>query len=265
MRILMVLLSVLFLSNCTIVSPGERGIRVKLGTTNNEFCKPGPYLWFPFLLGMAKIDVQIQKSEAEAEAASKDMQTINAKFALNWKIDEQKVVEIYRTIGDEYDILDRLIDPAISEVLKAETAKHSAEEVLTKRLELKKAIDTSITERLKKYGVEVTDINIINLSFSKEYTHAIEQKQIAEQQAKQAEYDAQKAIQEAKSEYNRAEGQAKAQNLLKTTLTPELLKLKAIEKWNGAVPQIMGSGSNMLFNIPIQETTNSPEEVPNEN
>lgn len=249
MKYLLIVL-LMFTLSCSIISPGQRGVRIMLGTTSDQFLAPGPYIWLPFLMGVAKIDVQIQKSEAEAEAASKDMQTIHAKFALNWKVKEDRVVEIYRTIGDEEDIFERLISPAVSEVLKAETAKHSAEEVLTKRLELKKAIDDSLKERLEKYGVGITDISIVNLSFSPDYTHAIEQKQIAEQKAKQAEYDAQRAIQEAKSEYNRAEGQAKAQNLLKSTLTPELLKLKAIEKWKGDVPHVMGSG-NMLFNIPI--------------
>lgn len=239
------------LGGCSIVGPGERGIRVSFGTTGTESLPQGLYLWVPVAYGLKRMDVRIQKSEVDTAAASKDMQDVTTKFALNWHLDPAKVVKVYTDIGSEYDVLQNVISPAISEILKSSTAKKTAEEVLTKRHELKEEIDAEIKTRMLKYGIIIDDINIVNVSFSKDFAHAIEQKQIAEQRAKQAEYEAIKAKQDAVAEVNRAQGQSEAQKLLRVTLSPELLQLKAIEKWSGAVPQFMGSGSNMLFNIPI--------------
>jgi regulator of protease activity HflC (stomatin/prohibitin superfamily) len=135
--------------------------------------------------------------------------------------------------------------------MKSATAKKTAEEILTKRAELKTEIDDSLRERLAKYGVTVTDVSITNLTFSQEFTAAIERKQIAEQEAKQAEYGAQKAVQEARAEVNRAKGQAEAQALLKSTITAEILQQRAIEKWDGKFPQVMGAQALPFLNMKL--------------
>lgn len=252
MKNLLIVLLAFSLSACSIVGPGERGIRVSLGKANPEPLTEGLYLWIPVLFGMKKLDVRIQKNEVETNAASKDMQDVVTHFALNWHINPQKVMQVYTTIGDEDDVLRNVISPAISEVLKQATARKTAEEILTKRHELKEEVDNGIKNHMEKYGVTIDDVNIINVTFSKDFAHAVEQKQVAEQRAKQAEYEALQARQTAIAEVNRAEGQAKAQNLLKTTLSPELLQLKALEKWNGEFPQVMGGGTLPFINLKVK-------------
>jgi prohibitin 1 len=243
MRFLVVLVLILIGTGCSIIGPGERGIRVSLGKASTDVKEPGAYFWFPVLAGMKTINIQLQKSEVEASAASKDMQEIKTHVAVNWSITPNKVVDTYKNIGDEDDVLARVITPAVNEAFKAALSKKTAEEVLAKRMELKKEIDDTLKERLSAYGVTLTDVSIVNLTFSKEFTEAIEKKQIAEQQAKQSEYVAQQAIQEAKAEVNRARGQSEAQKLLKATITKEILQQRAIEKWDGKFPQIIGSGA----------------------
>lgn len=146
-------------------------------------------------------------------------------------------------------MLDRIIAPAVSEVMKQATAKRTAEESLTNRLELKKDIDTMVLARLKPYGIDVLDISILNFTYSRDFVNAIEAKQVSEQQAKQAEYVAQKAIADAKAEVNKAKGQAESQLLRKTTLTPEILQQQAIDKWDGHFPEFMGSGTLPFINF----------------
>lgn len=242
----------LMLTSCTIVGPGERGIRISLGSVSEDSKPSGAYLWLPFVLGMAKIDMQIQKSEIEATAASKDMQDVTAKVAINWSMSPENLVKTYKEIGDEDDVSKRILMPAVNEVLKASTAKRTAEEILTKRLEMKKDIDEGLKERLGKYGIALQDISITNLKFSDGFAQAIEHKQIAEQQAKQAAYVAEKATQDAKAEVERAKGQAEAQRLLKESITPGLLQKMAIEKWDGHFPQYMGGGPVPFLNIKNQ-------------
>lgn len=230
------------LSACSVVGPGERGVRVMLGSVSEEPKAPGPYLWFPFILGMDKINVQIQKAEIESTGATKDMQDVHAKVAVNWSLSPDNAVRTYKEIGNEDDVEKRILEPAVNEVMKSCTAKKTAEEVLTKRMEMKKDIDDGLLQRLKQYGITLHDVSIVNLRFSGEFTKAIESKQIAEQSAKEAEYVAKKATQEAAAEIERAKGQAEAQRLMKSTVTSEILQQRAIDKWDGHFPTYM-SGS----------------------
>lgn len=248
MRALVLVLVMFALAGCSVVGPGERGIRISLGKASNDVKESGAYLWIPFFLGMQEMNVQTQKSEVETSAASKDMQEITTHLAINWSITPDQVVTVYKNIGDEEDVLLKIISPATNEVMKAATAKKTAEEILIRRTELKVEIDTELKKRLEHYGVTLADVSITNLTFSKEFTDAIEQKQIAEQKAKQAEYTALQAIQEAKAQVNRAEGQAKAQALLRESLTPAILQKMAIDKWLGQVPTYYsGNGQNLPF------------------
>lgn len=231
---------------CSVVGPGERGVRVSLGKASSEVMEPGAYLWFPVFLGNIKYNVQVQKSDIKTSAASKDMQDVTTDVAVNWSITPDKVVDLVKTVGDEDDILIRIIQPAVSEVLKAAMAKKNAEELLTHRMELKKEIDDALNDRLAKSGVTLEGVSIMNFEFSAEFAQAIEQKQIAEQKAKQAEYTAQQATQEANAQINRARGQAEAQRLTMQTLTPAILQKMAIDKWDGAFPQYMAGGGGAL-------------------
>lgn len=247
------IISMIFvLGGCSVVGPGERGIRVSLGKASSDVKDSGAYFWIPFLVGMKRIDVQIQKSEVQAFAASKDMQEITTHVAVNWSISPEKVVEIYKSIGDERDVFSRLIEPSVQEVMKEAVSKRTADEALTKRLEMKVDIDRSLKDRLSHYGVNVTDVNIVNFKFSDEFLKAIEEKQIAEQHSKQAEYGALKAIQDAKAEVNRAKGQAEAQQLMKSTITKEILQQRAIEKWDGKFPHVMGAGALPFINLKME-------------
>lgn len=246
------ILSVLLCCGCSVVGPGQRGVRITLGSASDDPKPSGAYIWIPFIMGMAKIDVQIQKTEVEATGASRDMQDVHTHVAVNWAITPDQVVKTYRSIGDEDDVVGRIITPAVNEVFKAAMSKMTAEEILSKRMELKETIDGMLKSRLLSYGVSFNDLSIVNLTFSTEFTQAIESKQIAEQHARRAEYTAQEAIQSAKAEVNRAQGQAEAQRLMKLTITPEILQKMAIEKWNGEFPQVMGAGSLPFVNLKLK-------------
>jgi prohibitin 1 len=181
---------------------------------------------------------------------TKDLQIIDTDLALNWHLNPEQVNVVFQRLGDEEAIVERIINPAITEVLKAATPKKTAEELIKQRAELKTEIDSQIKARLAGYGIQVDDVSLVNLSFSPEFTKAIETKQIAEQEAKKAEYVAQKAIKEAEAEVNRAKGQAEAQRLQRETLTPSLLQKQAIEKWDGRFPTVMaGEGAMPLINL----------------
>lgn len=246
------LLAVL-LSGCTVVGPGQRGIRFFFGKASSTVEEPGAYVWIPFFSGMEKVDVQVQKSEIRTSAASKDMQEITTDLAINWKLSPERVVLTYKNVGNEDAILQRILYPAVNEVLKAATAKYTAEDILKKRTELKSAVDAGLKERLNAYGIDLFDVSITHLEFTKGFEEAIEQKQIAEQRAKQASYEAEKATQDARAAVETAKGQAASQQLIKASITHEILQQRAIEKWDGHFPQVMGSGALPFINLKMED------------
>ena len=231
----------------TIVNAGERGVVMRLGKVQDTVLDEGVHPILPIITSVKRLSVRVQKNDFQSDAASKDLQKVTTDLAVNWHVDPHRANKVYQQVGDETQIVNGIITPAVSEVLKAATAKKTAEEIITKRTELKDEIDRNLKTRLQAYGLFVDDVSLVNFSFSPEFSKAIEAKQIAEQEAKQAEFVALKATKDAEAEVNRAKGQAEAQKLLRQTLTPELLQKQAIEKWNGQFPTVMGNNGALPF------------------
>lgn len=237
-----------------IVKAGERGVVMSFGKVKETILDEGIHPIIPVVNTVKALSVRVQKNDVTAAASSKDLQDVKIEVALNWHINPEKVNAIFQRIGEEEQIVNRIINPAVSEIVKAATAQKNAEEIITKRREVKQEIDIELKERLVDYGILVDDVSLVNIAFSPEFTKAIESKQIAEQQAKQADYEALKAEKIAQAEINRAKGQAEAQRLQKLTLTPALLQKEAITKWDGKFPLVMGGeGALPFINIDPQK------------
>ena len=247
--VLIVLGLVLFLTLNPFVQvgPGERGVVMNWGQVQPQILGEGLHTRVPFMQSVQIVSTKVQKSDVKTGAASKDLQEVGLELVVNWKINTSKVNKVYQTIGDEKAVLDNIINPAVSEMAKAATAKKTAEEIITKRQELKQDIDKLLVDRLGQYGVILSDVSIINIDFSDEFNKAIEAKQVAEQEAKQAIFKAEQAKNDAVARVNTAEGQAKAQALQVQALTPELLQKMAIDKWNGVLPTYMSPGTALPF------------------
>jgi regulator of protease activity HflC (stomatin/prohibitin superfamily) len=241
------LLGALIFRPFTIVNAGERGVVMHFGKVQNQVLDEGMHPIVPIFTSVKKLSVRVQKNDINARAASKDLQDVTTEVAINWHIDPAQVNTVYQRIGSNDQIINGIITPAVSEVLKAATAKKNVEEILTKRTELKGEIDEQLRKRLAAYGLIVDDVSLVNFGFSPEFNKAIEAKQIAEQEAKQAEFTALRAKQDAEAAVNRAKGQAEAQRLQRMTLTPELLQQQAIDKWDGRFPTVMGGNGTLPF------------------
>jgi len=231
----------------TIIKAGDRGVMMRFGKVQDAILDEGLHPIIPVVNTVKSLSVRVQKNDIDAEASSKDLQDIKTQVALNWHIDPTKVNKVFQRVGDEEQIVFRIITPAVSEIVKAATAQKNAEEIITKRKDIKQQIDEELKERLDDYGILVDDVSLVNVSFSPEFARAIEAKQIAEQQAKQADFEALKAEKTAQAEINRAKGQAEAQRLQKLTLTPALLQKEAINKWDGKFPTVMGGDGALPF------------------
>ena len=220
-----------------IVGPGEVGVITQFGRVTGRELGSGLGFKAPWpIQGVQIFNTQIQKDQALSEAASADLQVIHSTLALNYNLDPVRVGEIYRTIGT--DVKERIVDPAVQEAFKAVTAQYTASDLLTKRSEVKQKALSLLINRLNPKGVIVDDLSIVNFNFSDDFNKAIEAKQVAQQQAEQAQYH-----------LEQAQKDAQAQAAQKDSLTTEILQQQAINKWDGHMPQYVGSGS--VFNIPL--------------
>ncbi len=230
------------------IGAGERGVVLNFGAVQETVLDEGLHFRVPIMQTIVPVDVKVQKSESEAAAASSDLQDVSSKVALNYHIIPDKANVVYQTIGLAFK--ERIIDPAVQEVVKAVTAKYTAEELITKRPAVSDAMKTALTERLLLNNIAVDAFSIVGFSFSKVFMEAIEAKQTAEQLALKARRDLERIKIEADQKITAAKAEAEALRLQRANISTDLIELrkieanlKAIEKWNGILPQVTGSGA----------------------
>jgi prohibitin 1 len=230
-----------------IIEGGNRGVLVRLGTINEQVLGEGIHMVTPFVSQVYEMSIRIQKADIRGIAGTKDLQQVALDVVVNYYIDPNEIVKIYREVGNEEAIIARILTPASQEMVKAACAEKTAEELLILRTDLRETILETLTARLKVRGIIVTDVSIANLDFSDEFDRAIELKQIAQQQAQQARFLSERAENEAAAEIAKARGQAEAQRLLIQTLTPAVLQKMALEKWDGKLPQVVSDAKALPF------------------
>lgn len=230
-----------------IVQAGHVGIVTRFGAVK-RVADPGIVLKIPFAERVVKMETRTQKEEVEANAASKDLQEVHSTLALNYHLDGKYATDVYQNVGTEYR--ERIVDPSLQEAFKATTAQFTAEELITKREEVKKVAREHLKERLEPSHVIVDDLNIVNFQFSKEFDKAIEEKQVANQNVQREIQNLERIKVEAQQAKTQAQGQAEAQRALRENgaLSPEYLEYQALQKWNGILPNVVG-GAVPFINV----------------
>jgi prohibitin 2 len=231
------------------IAAGERGIHLRFNALTGKVFGEGLYFRVPFIESVQMLDVKIQKVETIAAAASKDLQTVHSTVALNFHIDPEQVSRIYQEVGLQYR--ERIIDPSMQEAIKGSTAKFTAEELITKREQVREDIKNQLRTKLKEHDILVDEFNIVNFEFSKIFNEAIEAKVTAEQQALAAKNKLEQIKFEADQKVAEAKGKAEAITIESNALrsNPQILELRALEKWNGVLPQVT-SGATPFISIP---------------
>ncbi|OQX00835.1 hypothetical protein BWK69_00685 [Candidatus Parcubacteria bacterium A4] len=243
--IVLVALILLFNAFGTIKA-GERGVLLQFGAVQEKIFNEGLYIKVPFIQKMVGLDVKTDKMETEGIAYSNDLQTINAKIALNYHLNPNSVNKLYQEIGRDFE--SRIIAPSIQETIKAVIANYKAQNLIEKREIVKEEIKQFLRDRLDRSYIIVDDFSIVNFDFSTEYEKAIEAKQVAQQDALKAENILAKTKIEAESRIAEAEGKARAIQIEGDALrsSPQIAELRWIEKWNGQVPQYWGNATPFI-------------------
>ena len=160
---------------------------------------------------------------------------------MNYRVENKSATNLYKTVGNSYE--QTILTPAIDESIKSIISKYTAEQTITLRPEVSSECMKELQEKVEKYGIVIDNFNIINLEFSEEYSKAIEEKQVAEQKLATAKLESEAKIVE-------AEATQKSNELLKQTLTDELIMKEFIDKWDGKLPETYAGDNIMgLFNL----------------
>ncbi|MCD7803775.1 MAG: prohibitin family protein [Oscillospiraceae bacterium] len=258
--ILIAIVVIIILANCiTVVSAGHTGVLVTLGKVEDNVFQEGLHFKAPFIQEVIEIDNRITKLEVSTEAFSKDLQTVSTTLAINYRVDTSMSYSIYKNVGSDYEMV--LITPAVNEVLKATVSQYTAEESVTNRTLISDGLLEGLNEKLNDSGLYITDVNIIDFDFSEAYITAIEEKQVAQQQLLKAETEKETTITNAEAEAEamkiQAEAEAEANRILSESISDELVEYYKIEKWDGKLPTITGSGSMMLDVSSILESSDT--------
>lgn len=274
---------VVAVSSFTIVPAGNTGVILTLGKVSSSSFSEGFHLKLPFVQQVESMSNKIQVFETPASAVSKDLQTVESKLAVNYKLVSDKSADMYRIVGTDYQTV--LISPVVQECMKSATAKYTAEQLITERSAVGDEVKSALDEKLNSYGIYIEKFNIVNFDFSDEFNSAIEAKQVAEQNLMKTETEQKQAITIAEAEAKKkviaaeanadailaeANAQAEANRLLEASLSDKVIAYQQIERWDGSMPKVVGGDSNgFLINIdpdklsaPSQSYAN-PQTYPN--
>ena len=280
------LLVVILLGDSFATVPvGSTGILLTFGKVEDgKALSEGLHIKLPLVQRIVSMDNRVKKLELNTEAFSKDIQTVSATLAVNYRLQAEKSFAIYKTHGTQYE--QNIIVPAAHEVLKSVCAQYTAEELISKRAESSDMMRDELDAKLSGMGITVTDFNIIDFDFSDEFINAVEAKQVAEQVKKkaatenetaiaQAEREKQVSIKqsEAEAERVRIEAEAQAQStLIAAQAQADAVKLAAdaeayrmenegkyvtaslidkilAENWDGKLPNVVGGDVKGILNV----------------
>src|SRR6478672_1432457 len=264
--LLAIALVVVLLSVGVIVEAGHVGVLKSLGAIQPDSLREGFHVKKPFIDQVEQIDIRLTASHAQASAASRDLQTVSTQVTTQYSMNGEMAPLTYQRIGNLAKVSATLVEPAIQECVKSVTAKFTAEELVTKRELVKQQIQQSLVSylnnTLREKGIEnaitIANLAITDFNFSPEFNRAIEAKVQAEQQALQAKNEKLKRVTQAEAAAaerqlsadaeaysTEVQSKARAEAIRREAdalrQSPELIRLRTVERWDGVLPRVNGS------------------------
>lgn len=252
--------------SAVVVQAGHRGVVLYVGAVENRVLGEGLHFIIPFAEQVIQLEVRTLKFQANASAASNDLQEVATVIALNYHIDPNKANILYQQLGTDYET--RIIAPTIQESVKASVAKFNAEQLITQRAIAKGVIAHAISDTLSTRDITVETVFITDFKFSPSFASQVESKVVAFQKYL-TEQNNLKAVQvianqtvvqaqaQARANVARATGESQAIEIITGQLrqSPQYLQWQAINRWNGKMPYALGgSGAVPFFQLPVQQS-----------
>jgi len=261
----LIVIGVVASASVSIVDAGHRGVLLHWNAVDLTVqpLTEGLHFVTPFADSVVQMEIRTLKFVKATSAASKDLQTVSTEITVNYHPDPNAINILYQSVGLNYE--NRVITPTVEEVVKQVTANYNAEELITKRPQVKADIEADISSRLSEFNIVTEIVSITDFQFSALFASAIESKVEAEQKAFKAENDLKRIEVEARQHAAQAEGvaaaniaqangEAQAIRIINEALStnPQYLEWLKTQQWDGKLPLVVGEGGTPFIAIPTE-------------
>jgi regulator of protease activity HflC (stomatin/prohibitin superfamily) len=211
-------------TGCVVIEDGEVGVSKSLGRISDTPVGQGIALQFPVLRTVETWNVKLQELKETATVPSSEGLIVGLDTSLLYQVLPQQAPSLRKTVG--WDYLDLLVVPYFRSVVRDVVSGYPVRKIYDEvgRKEISDKIRGLLAENLEPRGIEVVDVLLRDVKLPQRFTESIEAKLAAEQQVQQKQFLLEQARKEAEIEVARAEGAARAQEIVRSTLSEPYLK-----------------------------------------